>query len=136
MAIALIGGSGAVSLTTNTINSEVDAFIDGSKVTTTAGDIALLATSKATVTADTLAIAVTAGIGAAVGVSNAQVFVNGATNAYLGRLAEAGADAGKVTITATSNATATATVNGASGVIGVAVASMRGEASLTRTTSA
>ena len=30
-----------MSLTTNTIGSDVDAFIDGAKVITTAGDVAL-----------------------------------------------------------------------------------------------
>ncbi len=86
-----------MSLTTNTIGSDVDAFIDGAKVTTTAGNIALLATSTATVTADTLAIAVTSRFGAWPAVSDAKVFVNGHTQAYLGRLAEAVADAGRVT---------------------------------------
>ena len=131
----LIGGSGAVSRTTDTIGSEIDAYIDGAKVTTSAGDVSVLATSNATVTADTLAIAVTVALGVAGGVSDARVFVNGHTQAYLGRLAEAVADAGRVTVGATSNSTATATVDGVA-VSLVAIASMRGEAAVNTTTAA
>ena len=135
-AFGLIGAAGAVSLTTNTIGSDVDAFIDGAKVTTTAGNIALLATSTATVTADTLAIAVAIAFGASAGVSEAKVFINGHTQAYLGRLAEAVADAGRVSATATSTATATATVDGSSGSIGFALASITGQTTINRTTAA
>ena len=134
--LGLIGGSGAVSLTTNTIGSETDAYIDGSKVTATSGNVEVLANSKATVTADTLTIAITVGIGGAGGSSDAKVFVGGHTQAYLGRLAEVVADAGSVKITATSDSTATATVNGGSGSLGVSIASMRGEANVNTTTMA
>ena len=53
----LIGGAGAGSVTTNTIGALVDAYIDHSKVTVTAGNVEITATSQATVTADTLTIA-------------------------------------------------------------------------------
>ena len=134
--LGLVGGAGAVSLTTNTIGAEVDAYIDGSKVTVTAGNVEITATSHATVTADTLTIAVAIAIGIAGGVSDAKVFVNGHTQAYLGRLAEVVADAGLVKIIATSSSTATATVDGGGGTIGVTVQSFRGEAQTNTTTRA
>ena len=67
----LIGGAGAISLTTNTIGSEVDAYIDDSKVTVTAGNVDITATSQATVIADTLTIAIAVALGVAGGASTA-----------------------------------------------------------------
>ncbi len=60
----------------------------------TAGNVEILARSQATVTADTLTIAIAVALGVAGGVSDARVFVNGHTQAYLGTLAEVIADAG------------------------------------------
>src|SRR5205814_1721612 len=49
--IGLIGAAAAVSLTTNTIGAEIDAYIDGSKVTSAAGSVEVIANSNSTATA-------------------------------------------------------------------------------------
>jgi hypothetical protein len=132
----LVAATGSVSLTDNIIGSTVDAFISTSTASTAAGNLDVTAKSDITVTADTLTVAVAAGLGGAIGYAQANSTINGHTQAYLGTDADVTVSDGDVTVTATSDATATSTMIGGSGSTIVATTSQFGTATINSPTRA
>ncbi len=130
--------AGAVSITKNTINPNVSAYINGS-VTSDTGDVTLTANSDAAASAETLTVAIAAGIGAAAAVVDAETTIGGTTQAYIGsfgNVTAADSSNGNVVLTANSRANATATVRaGAGSLLATAVVS-DGSATTQNTTQA
>ncbi|MFL6035351.1 MAG: beta strand repeat-containing protein, partial [Gaiellaceae bacterium] len=138
--ISLSGGAiavaGAVSDTTNTIGSTVSANITGATVKSNGGDVLVSARFDGVIHAETLAVAIAAGIGVATAVVHAVSTINGSTQGFLGTGADVTANYGTVTVRALSNTVATGKLEGGSGTIGVAVTSVNGTAQIAATTKA
>src|SRR5262249_57009826 len=71
IAAGLVAVAGAVSVSENTIDDTIDAAIGQAQVTSTTGNVKVTADSSGTVRANTLAVAIAAGIGAGIALVDA-----------------------------------------------------------------
>jgi hypothetical protein len=114
ISVGLAVAAAAASVTGNTIRSRVEASIGTGMVTSTAGNITVVATSLLTAHAATLTVAVGVGLGAAAAVANARTHIGGHTIASVGA-ATLKAAAGAVEVAATSTIDAKAIMRTGSG---------------------
>ncbi|NEU80298.1 DUF4347 domain-containing protein [Nostoc sp. UIC 10630] len=127
LAFGAVGGSIGVSLTDNTINNNVRAFVDG-LVTVTNGNVEITADSTATANSFAIATSIAASVGggfAGAG-SDAQTTIGGTVEAYLGTAGRLNlsAIAGDAIVKATSNQTTETKAIGvavSTGFVGAAV---------------
>jgi len=127
LAFGAVGGSIGVSVTDNTINNTVRAFVDG-LVTVTNGNVQITADSTATANSFAIATSIAASVfgGFAGAGSDAQTTIGGTVEAYLGTAGRLNlsAIAGDAIVKATSNQTTTTKAIGTAislGAVGAAV---------------
>ncbi len=110
-AVAIAGGSVGISVAQNTVDSTITAYVDNAKVTSSAGDISIGASSSDSVNTLSVATSIAAALGGAGAGAGASATVNPAVEAYEGSGATLNA-AGSISIAAGESNSAAATTFG------------------------
>ncbi|KAA5541791.1 hypothetical protein FYK55_16405 [Roseiconus nitratireducens] len=134
--LSVVGASVGITETTNDIDNQIKAYVDGSDVTSTLGGVAIDATTTATATATLLTVSVSVQIGAALGLADGEAGISGQTQAYVGSGSTITARSGNVSVGASTTAAATTHSEGGAGAIGVGVSSMSANATIDMDTDA
>jgi hypothetical protein len=116
---ALVGGSLGISLAQNTVDSSITAYVDNAKVTSSAGQIAIGASSSDAVNTLSVATSVALTLGGAGAGASATANVSPSVSAYAGSGAALSAS-GNISVTAGATDSATAATYGVALSVGIA----------------